>query len=122
MGPVSPLSTPPEAFRSRPRRRRAPTEGAVMSSLPLSSTARLARLSARHPWRTVLIWVLVLVAAGAVQAISPMRSTTDVTLLNDPESNRGWDLLQEHGIREQRPGTETVIVRTEATTVDDPAF
>ena len=88
----------------------------------LSSTARLARISARHPWRTVGAWILVLVAAIAVQAIAPLNSTTDVLLLNDPESNRGWDLLEEHGIRQERPGTETIVVRSDEMTVDDPAF
>lgn len=87
----------------------------------LSSTARLARFSARHPWRTVLAWVLILVAAFAVQGIAPLHSTTDFVMQNDPESQRGWDLLEEHGIRQERPGTETVVVRSDATTVADPA-
>jgi RND superfamily putative drug exporter len=82
----------------------------------------LARVSALHPWRAVAAWVLVLVAAVAVQAIAPLDSTTEVTLLNDPDSNRGWDLLEEHGIRQERSGTETVIVRSETATIDDPAF
>lgn len=88
----------------------------------LSLTARLAQFSARHPWRTVAAWVLVLVAAIAVQATAPLDSTTEVTLLNDPESNRGWALLEEHGIRQERSGGETVIVRSGTVTIDDPAF
>jgi hypothetical protein len=72
---------------------------------PLSLTARLARISALNPWRVVLVWVLVLVAAIVVQVAAPMDSTTDVELLNNPESNRGWDLLEEHGIRDERSGT-----------------
>ena len=88
----------------------------------LSSTARLARLSARHPWRTVATWVLILFAAVAVQAVAPLDSTTELNLLNDPESNRGWALLEEHGIRPERSGSETVIVRSETATIDDPAF
>jgi RND superfamily putative drug exporter len=89
---------------------------------PLSLTARLARISALNPWRVVLVWVLVLVAAIVVQVAAPMDSTTDVELLNNPESNRGWDLLEEHGIRDERSGTETVIVSSETLTVDDPSF
>ncbi|MGH2530826.1 MAG: MMPL family transporter [Thermomicrobiales bacterium] len=88
----------------------------------LSSTARLARISARHPWRTVLAWVLVLFAAVAVQGIAPLNSTPEFVMQNNPESQRGWDLLQEHGIREERAGAETVVVRSDTTTVDDPAF
>jgi RND superfamily putative drug exporter len=88
----------------------------------LSSTARLARLSAQRPWRTVGAWVLILIVAMAIQGIAPLKDTTDVNLLNNPESQRGWDLLEEHGIRQERPGTETIIVRSDTTTVDDPAF
>jgi RND superfamily putative drug exporter len=88
----------------------------------LSSTARLARISARHPWRTVLAWILILIAAVAIQGLVPLNSTTDFVMQNDPESQRGWDLLEEHGIRQERFGTETIVVRSESATVDDPAF
>jgi RND superfamily putative drug exporter len=88
----------------------------------LSLTARLARTSSHRPWRTVAIWVVVLVAFGAIQGVLPLDSTADVTLLNDPESNRGWDRLIDHGIRQERSGIETVIVRSANTTIDDPAF
>jgi RND superfamily putative drug exporter len=88
----------------------------------LSSTARLARISAQRPWRTVGAWVLLLIVAIAIQGVAPLNSTTDVNLLNNPESNRGWDLLKEHGIRQERSGTETIVVLSETTTVDDPAF
>jgi putative drug exporter of the RND superfamily len=88
----------------------------------MSSTARLAHVSAQHPWRTVLAWVVLLIVAFAIQAIAPLDDTTEVNLLNNPESNRGWDLLEEHGIRQERSGTETIIVRSESATIDDPAF
>src|SRR5215212_7525267 len=88
----------------------------------LSSTARLARISAHHPWRTVAAWVLLLVAAIAIQVIAPLNSTTDISLLNNPESDRGWALLELHGIRQERNGIETIVVRSATTTVDDPAF
>ena len=85
------------------------------------STARLARSSARRPWRPSL--------PGSPSSSwwwssgrRPANTTTDVGLLNNPESNQGWDLLEEHGIREERHGTETVIVQSATTTVDDPAF
>src|SRR5215211_2370209 len=88
----------------------------------LSSTARLARFSAQRPWRTVGAWILILILAMAIQGIAPLKDTTDVNLLNNPESQRGWDLLEKHGIRQERPGTETIVVRSDTTTVDDPAF
>src|SRR5215213_4306226 len=86
------------------------------------STAGLARISARHPWRTVAAWIALVVLAVTVQAAWPADTTTDIGLLNNPESQQGWDLLEEHGIREERRGAETVIVRSATTTVDDPAF
>ncbi len=88
----------------------------------LSSTARLARVSAQNPWRIVTAWVLILVGAIAVQGIAPLDSTTDANLLNDPESNRGWELLEDHGIRQERSGAETIVIRSERATIDDPAF
>jgi len=86
------------------------------------STTTLARTASKHPWWMVLTWVVLLIGFGLVQTIAPMRTTTDVTLLNNPESVKGWDLIIEHGIRDERPGSETVIVRSAETTVDDPAF
>ncbi len=86
------------------------------------STAGLARVSARHPWRTVAAWVALLVLAVVVQTARPANTTTDVGLLNNPESEQGWDLLVAHGIRAERSGAETVIVRSTTTTIDDPAF
>src|SRR5262245_22708161 len=88
----------------------------------MSFTARLASHSSRHPWRSVLIWVGILILAGAIQAVAPLNTTTDFKLLNNPESQQGWDLLEEHGIRQERPATETVIIQSGSTTVDDPAF
>jgi hypothetical protein len=38
------------------------------------------------------------------------------------ESERAEELLIDHGLRTERPMTETVIVRSATTTVDDPAF
>jgi RND superfamily putative drug exporter len=89
---------------------------------PNLSTAGLARISAHHPWRTVAAWVALLVLAVVVQAVRPADTTTDVGLLNNPEAQQGWALLEEHGIRAERGGTETLIVRSATLTVDDPAF
>jgi RND superfamily putative drug exporter len=86
------------------------------------SITGLARISARRPWYVVAGWVLVLFVMFGVQAVAPLQSTSDVTLLDNPESVRGWYLLEEHGIRQTRSGTETVIVHSDTITVDNPAF
>lgn len=88
----------------------------------LFTTAGLARASARRPWLVIITWVVLLILAVAVQIIQPADTTTDVALLNNPESQRGWALLEEHGIRDERHGGETVIVRSTTLTINDPAF
>ncbi len=88
----------------------------------LSLTARLARLSARHPWVVVGIWVLFLVLAGiAATTVGDVLGAREMDFINSPESARGTALLQER-LRGVQPETETVIVRADGATVDDPAF
>ncbi len=43
----------------------------MMSAL---STENLARASAAHPWRVVIIWVLVFVVAGGLAGAQPAPS------------------------------------------------
>ncbi len=88
----------------------------------LSFTARLARLSARHPWVVVTFWVVLLILAGfAASTVGDVLGAREMDFLNSPESSRGADLLEER-LRGVTPDTETVIVRSETATVDDPAF
>ena len=87
------------------------------------STAGLARISARHPWYIVAIWIgLIILAVGAATGLGDAL-TTEGDFTNQPESVRADDLLKERmrGGQDQ-PVTETVIVRSESVTVDDPAF
>lgn len=91
-----------------------------MTKLPL--TARLARLSARYPWIVVGVWVVFLVLAGiAATTIGDVLGAREMDFINSPESARGAELVAErlHGVQ---PETETVIVRSDTGTVDDPAF
>ena len=85
------------------------------------SIAGLARLSARRPWLVVTAWVLaILVAIGAMGALGD-STTTEMQFLDNPESAQGTDLLVDSGLRTEDPITETVIIRGETGTVDDPA-
>jgi len=85
------------------------------------STEGLARISARHPWRTIAIW-LVIIVLGAVAASGLGNAlSTDVNFTNKPESVKGSDLLDAR-MNNSSPVTETVIVRSTTATVDDPAF
>jgi putative drug exporter of the RND superfamily len=88
--------------------------------MTLRSTAGLARASAARPWRVIIAWVLILLIAGA--ATTQLRTTTDGgEFTNGPESARAQKLIEER-LRANEPVIETVIVRSESMTVDDPAF
>ncbi|MHB9150218.1 MAG: MMPL family transporter [Thermoleophilia bacterium] len=88
----------------------------------LSMTARLARLSARRPWVVISVWVVFLILAGiAASTVGGVLGAQEMDFTNAPESVRGAQLLEDR-LRGVVPETETVIVRSEGTTVDDPAF
>jgi RND superfamily putative drug exporter len=88
----------------------------------LLSTEGLARASSRRPWIVVAIFVALLVVSGIVASVAPLKTTTEVKMLNNPESSQADELLQESGLRGPRPAFETIIITSETTTVDDPAF
>ena len=82
----------------------------------------LARASARHPWRTLLIWVVVLAGgiAGAATLLGPSL-TTDFDFTNSPEAKRAEEILEEK-LTGPDQVTETFIVVSDDATVQDPAF
>ena len=88
----------------------------------LVSTAGLARASARRPWFVVGAWIATLVAAIVIQGVLGDSTTTEFNFSNNPEAVRGLNLIEDSGLRGGDPVRETVIVRAEGTTVDDPAF
>jgi RND superfamily putative drug exporter len=91
-----------------------------MAKLPL--TARLARLSARRPWIVVAVWVVFLILAGfAATQVGDVLGADEMDFINTPESAKGAQLLED-GLRGVTPETETVVIRSETATVDDPAF
>ena len=86
------------------------------------SPQALARASSRRPWAVIGIWVLAVVAAGAV--VSTMLSsalTTEAALTNNPEAKQAESLLEER-LRGPRRINETIIVSSTSSTVEDPAF
>ncbi len=94
-------------------------KGCPMHSL--FSTGGLAKASARHPWRIMGMWsILIACAAVAVMGLGGVL-TTESTFLNTPESVKGSELLEAR-LRGKELTTETVIVRSRDTTVDDPRF
>src|SRR5262249_36597611 len=95
-------------------------EGGATMRVPLSPGS-LARFSAGHPWMVIAVWLLLSVAAAVVVPSLGDSLTTGVDLLDDSDSVRGENLLEQR-LRGPRPVIETVIVRTARLTVDAPEF
>jgi RND superfamily putative drug exporter len=84
----------------------------------------LARASSRHPWRTLVIWVLVI--AASVAAMVPLLGgvlNNDIEFTNRPESVRAQEIIDERFATETAGvGTEYVIVSSEDVQIDDPEY
>ena len=90
-------------------------------------TKRMASWSARHPWRTIGIWVaavvLSVVAAGVFLGDA---LTGEAEQLNNPESVQAYDLMGER-IPPRRTATpeftsDVVLIRSAAFASTDPRF
>ena len=84
-------------------------------------TERLARTSARRPWIVVGIWMVLLLVGGFLASGVGDVLTADISLTSNPESTQASDLIEDR-LRGPDRATETVIVVSETTNVDDPAF
>ncbi|MCH8008945.1 MAG: MMPL family transporter [Chloroflexi bacterium] len=84
-------------------------------------TERLARASAGRPWSVVGIWVVgfVVMAAAATQVGDAL--TTEFSVLNNPDSTVGADLLEER-LRGEERALEFVIVQSQGLTVEDVEY
>jgi uncharacterized membrane protein YdfJ with MMPL/SSD domain len=84
----------------------------------------LARASSRHPWRTLVIWVLV--AASAVAVSIPLLGgvlNNDIAFTNKPESVKAQDIIDaKFETKTAGAGTEYVIVSNPDVVVADPRF
>ena len=84
----------------------------------------IARASSRHPWRTIGVWLVLIVAMGAVssQLLGGVLNQ-DIAFTNSPESVQAQDVIdQRFGNGTEVDSTEFVIVQSESRTVDDPQF
>src|SRR5690606_10615698 len=96
-------------------------EGTAETMASRGLTGSLAHRSARHPWITLVAWVVVLgigimLASGLNDVL-----TTDADFTNNPEAVRGQDLVEER-LRENEPLNELLLVSSDTLTVDDPEF
>ncbi|MEX0799755.1 MAG: MMPL family transporter [Dehalococcoidia bacterium] len=84
-------------------------------------TERLAAVSARHPWLVVASWIALFVLGGFLASGVGDALTSEISFTNEPESVKADNLLEER-LRGPEMAIETVIVESEGTTIDDPAF
>ena len=93
---------------------------------PRGLPERLARAAAARPWRVVGAWAAaVVVSVVVIGALLGSALTSGGELTNDPESYRGYELVDERVPADPETrsfGNEIVLVRSETLTVDDPAF
>jgi RND superfamily putative drug exporter len=85
----------------------------------------VARASSRHPWRTIAVWVSILVGAVALVAVGMFGDamTNGIDFTNTPEAKDAAQLIQDrlrNGAEE--PDTELVLVVSETATAEDPIF
>jgi RND superfamily putative drug exporter len=87
------------------------------------SPESLARVSSHHPWRTLAVWVVLIVTMGAVSSrlLSGVLSQ-DVSFTNRPESVRAQEVLDAKFATSQSEDTEFLIVHSDSLTVEDPEF
>ncbi len=86
------------------------------------STEHLARVSAMHPWRVVGIWMIVFAVAIAILATGFSDALTpEFRQTNDAGSVEAQTLIDER-LNGQETVPETILVRSDALTVDDPEF
>jgi RND superfamily putative drug exporter len=85
-------------------------------------TGRLAGAAARHPWRTLGVWVVALATAFVLAGGLGDVLTEDGDLTVVTESEQADDLIAVHFPSDEGPPREFVVVESDRTTVDDPAF
>ncbi|MBA3787435.1 MAG: MMPL family transporter [Actinobacteria bacterium] len=88
-------------------------------------TERIARASGRHPWRVLVIWIVVVVASvGTIVTFLESALEGEIAITSETESKRAEALLAE-GFPPPPPEqdiTEVVVVRSEGGSVDDAPF
>src|SRR4029450_5848346 len=86
------------------------------------STGSVAAASARHPWRVVAAWVVLMVLAIVAVALF-LSLTTEGAPTNNPESDRAEEaLLAAFPPDPETTVTDVVVIRSAEYAVDSPRF
>ncbi len=89
------------------------------------SPESLARASSRHPWRTLGVWLVAIIAAGVLSsALLSGVLNQDIAFTNKPESVKAQDIID---ARFTAPGnkadsSEFFVIQSKSLTVDDPGY
>jgi RND superfamily putative drug exporter len=82
----------------------------------------LARASSRHAWRTVAIWVVILVAGFVASSVMLSDAlTTDFDFTNNPQAKQAQQILEQRKL-EQDVIPETIVLTGGQGAVQDPGF
>jgi uncharacterized membrane protein YdfJ with MMPL/SSD domain len=88
----------------------------------MSATQRLARVSALHPGRVLVVWGLVLVASVlAIGGFLGSALSSEATITSNPDSVRASDLLSKN-MPAGNSVDEAVIIHSPRLVTTDPAF
>src|SRR3954453_11337261 len=83
-------------------------------------TERLARACSGHPWRTLAVWIAVVLLSVGAAATSLHGLTTDAHVTNNPESERASKLIGRHfPFDKNKIVTDVLVIRSDTYTVDD---
>jgi RND superfamily putative drug exporter len=85
---------------------------------------RIARASSRHPWRTIVAWLVTIVAMGMVSsALLAGVLTQDIAFTNRPESVKAQDVIDARfGGGGSNEDTEFMVVSSSSSAADDPVY
>jgi RND superfamily putative drug exporter len=83
----------------------------------------LAKASSHHPWRTVGVWFLVLVAAMvSLSTLLAGSLTTDFDFTNTPEAKQAQQLLKQQQLQDDSISETFVVTGSGPGAIQDPAF
>ncbi len=88
----------------------------------LGFTGRIAGAAARHPWRMISVWLVVLAAAIFAAGSLGDVLTNEDKLLVSTESQRADELIEAHSAQITDTNEELVVVEATGLTIDAPGF
>ena len=93
-----------------------PTNG--NGSHRLGFTGRMARAAARHPWKVLGLWAVLLVTAYFAAGMMKLDASPSTA---GTESTRAQQLIDKR-LRHETPPEEYIVVESPGTTADQPAY